>query len=218
MRELENSAISTRMIDDHSVIQSNRIPQAACVDTISNDSFSAVGFWVQPQVTILNNQFDSDTCVYYDPSTTGCQHYVSPRTAIAPRKATLRRTGKYLTLYWDIYKTLLRDRDEASLEGENHAEPDAVDACTLIAHYMRDLLTTPLHDFKWAVFGDDNGCSLLIMRHLATQRRVEFRIPSDGRNITVITIDNNLKLSSQTINTDDVDIIQESAKWVVGQV
>lgn len=113
----------------------------------------------------------------------------------------------------DIETTLREDREEGHLHGEVCATEAAVATCKRIACRIGPLAFLSL-GLKWAAFGEDTGGVSLVLRSVATTRRVDFRISPDGLNISAVHIDENLEAKSVPLALDDRRSLRESAAWV----
>lgn len=114
-----------------------------------------------------------------------------------------------------IEDTLYQDRNEAILEGESGATEAAIATCRKLAGHILDFLTESAKA-KWAAFGEDSGSVSLVLRSDVTGRRVDFRVSSEGQDITVISIDKDLNTSAVPLALGDRSKLRESAAWVHG--
>ena len=112
-----------------------------------------------------------------------------------------------------IETSLLEDRKEGLLYGEVCASDLAVAGCKRIAIHIQEWLA-PSSGLKWAAFGEETGSVSLVLRSVVTDRRVDFRISSDGLEISAISIDADLAATSVPIALKDRNALRERAAWV----
>ena len=118
-----------------------------------------------------------------------------------------------LSLLDKIETSLLEDRKEGLLYGEVCASDASVDRCKRIATQIEKWLT-PSFGLKWAAFGEETGGVSLVLQSLVTDRRVDFRISSDGMKVSAISIDADLAATSVPIAPEDRNALRERAAWV----
>lgn len=113
----------------------------------------------------------------------------------------------------EIEDMLYQDRNEANREGESGVTDAAITACKRLACHIVDSLADRA-GFRWAAFGEDSGSASLVLQSDVSGRRVDFRISPEGRDIAVISIDNELHTSTVRLVFDDHMKIRERAAWV----
>ena len=113
------------------------------------------------------------------------------------------------TISETIEISLREDREEALQHGEVCANDGAVEACKEIATFLGTRLDPPM---KWAAFGEDGGGVTLVLR--LRDRRVDFRISPNGRNVKLISIDEHMKALTGSFRADNYDSLETQAWWV----
>ena len=118
------------------------------------------------------------------------------------------------TISETIEVSLREDREEGLQHGEVVASADATVACQEIARCIGKWLKPPL---QWVVFGEDGGGAVLVLRHFRLDRRVDFRIASDGRWIRTVAIDECLVPASDSFRITEEYKMVALALWVSGK-
>ena len=169
-----------------------------------------------PYDAVAMTSFESGTGRHFDDSWSALEGRIrTPDHATdsyyTPNVAVLRERAQG-TLD-EIEDMLYQDRNEAILEGESGVTDAAITACQRLACHIVDSLADRA-GFRWAAFGEDSGSASLVLRSDVSGRRVNFRISPEGEDITVISIDKELKTSTVHLVLDDRTKIRDCAVWV----
>lgn len=117
----------------------------------------------------------------------------------------------------EVEATLLEDREEGVLHGEMCAGDAAVATCKCIAIHVASWIILGSPNVRWAAFGEDGGGACFVLRSIASNRRVDFRISPDGKSITAIRVNEHLVTESLHLQRNNRRQFQEIAAWVHGQ-
>lgn len=109
-----------------------------------------------------------------------------------------------------IAASLAEDREEAVEHGEVVADSGAEATCKRIAKQIGVVLDMP--GIRWEVFGEPRGKAVLVVR--SNRRRVDFRIGRKGKCISVIRVDENMKVTAECITSKQHDQLRQIAEWV----
>ena len=118
------------------------------------------------------------------------------------------------TIAENIEASLREDREEAREHGDIVASADAIQACQEIVRCIGKWLKPPL---QWVVFGEGDGGVDFVLRHFRLDRRVDFRIASDGRRIRTVAIDDCMVPMRNSFPLLDGHEMVALALWVSGK-
>lgn len=113
-----------------------------------------------------------------------------------------------------IEQDIAEDLEAAQSEDEPAPTTSAIETCRWLAGLIAALISEA-PKMKSAAFTQDDGGISLITHSLATQRRVEFCISPGGSAISIVTIDENMRLESDALDKNQPDALRELAKWVI---
>lgn len=114
-----------------------------------------------------------------------------------------------------IEETLREDDEEAILHGDVCVNRAAIEKCKCLASLVAFRLTL-FSELKWEAFGEGTGGVSFVIRSLITDRRVDFRISVDGRHVSVFSVDENAKVKSTPLLSDNCGHLYRSVDWVMG--
>ncbi len=113
-----------------------------------------------------------------------------------------------------ITESLAEDRFEAERHGDKLVTKQAEEICKNICLVISDFLKTS--SVKWAVFGEDSGDLCLVIR--SDDRRADFCISADGCVITIICVDENMKVTKSCLFSLNRRLLLEAVEWVIEDV
>lgn len=142
-------------------------------------------------------------------------------TAILPMDATAFGRCELDTTLADrlarIREDLIETTNLAIAEGDRPPTPAAKKGCEELARSILPILSG-FDDLAIAVFDEDEGRVSLVVQSLEVDRRVAFEILADGTDVLIVTTDEALNIQRSLFPLSRVDLLEESARWVTGQL
>jgi hypothetical protein len=109
---------------------------------------------------------------------------------------------------------LEEDIDDAHTEGTAAPTHEAVDACVKLARLLAPRIAEE-PALKWAPYGRDDGGVSFAIQSLATDRRIDFDISTDGKTVSGLQIDEAMISTRFQITIPNDRALREKAEWVM---
>ena len=109
---------------------------------------------------------------------------------------------------------IMQATEDAIEYGERQPSSVAIDICTQLSTMLAQQLALS-SSLKWAAFSEDEGGLSLVIQSLLTDRRLSFKITSDG-DISVVQIDENMETDMYSISLSKEDELARLGTWVIG--
>lgn len=112
------------------------------------------------------------------------------------------------------------DSSIAEADGENNikVDPRVAEACgIIILATCQGLRGVATDDLKTAVFIDDDGGVSFVSQSLATNRRLEYKIPPSANLVKTCVISEKGNLTWGDKKLSDLDLFRANAKWLTAR-
>jgi hypothetical protein len=116
-----------------------------------------------------------------------------------------------------IQKHLQDDREDVVLEGGVVPSKVAIDKCLALARLVAPRIALAPR-LKSAAFVEEAGTVSLVLQSLVTDRRLNYRVSTDGGQLSVTRIDEAMDLEELQVSIDDANTLRELAGWVTTRV
>jgi len=97
-----------------------------------------------------------------------------------------------MNLINQIKNKLYEDIIECREYHEKEPTKQAIDICLYLTNYFSNHHWVE-RDIKLGVFIEDTGGISFVLQSIKTDKRINFRINNTGKNVTIITVDKNMK-------------------------
>jgi hypothetical protein len=146
------------------------------------------------------------------------------RTSLKPDPSTVDKShSKRLPRLWrqiadrfveDVIDRINNDCSDALAESGYAASEDAQASCRAIATRIAPSMAFAQH-IQYDSFLEEEGGISLVLRSKDTGRRVNYRVSADGRKLTIVSVDENARASSDSAKVEDYGTLDRWARWVI---
>ena len=119
-------------------------------------------------------------------------------------------------LVQSVQDKLDQDAEELLEDGEQAPSENAINTCIDLAKFFAPHLAL-VSDLKWGAFTEDSGGISLVFQSLVADRRLNCRISTDGKSISALQINEDMKPATSNISLGDKDKCRGLAEWVTSR-
>ena len=105
-------------------------------------------------------------------------------------------------------------REDAARENEPEPTQATIQGCLRLAEIVARLVADR-SEVRCGAFVESDGKTSLVLQSLSTDRRINYLVSRNGRYVTVLGIDEDMKSRSLSASLSQTKLLQEWAEWVV---